>query len=192
MDLQSLNFLRESNLRIGVLGGSFNPAHQGHLDISMDALKLYKFDYIMWLIASQNPLKENYQLTIYQRGYKALETANNHPCGHRILVTTAERDMGTFYLYDSMNFLIRRFPQVDFTWLMGMDNITNFHKWYRYEELAKLCKIIVFDRPVDARFRNHCRFLSKFKPTIAKLATANIIIRKGRLNSISSTKIRSI
>ena len=74
---------------------------------------------------------------------------------------------------------------------MGFDNIMNFHHWHHYEQFTKLCKIIIFDRPGSFRFMNHCQFLSKFKPTVAKFQTNNIIIDKGFLNPISSTLIQN-
>lgn len=187
-DLQSLNFLRHTKLKVGVLGGSFNPAHQGHVDISEMAIKKFKMDYVIWLVANQNPLKNSYDEDIAARGKDALNIINNR----RILVSIAERDLNTIYTYDSMNKLTSYFPQIEFTWLMGIDNAANFHKWYKYEEFTKLCKIIIFDRPVASRYTNHCRFLSKLKPIVANSQSGNIIIHKGKLNSVSSTLIRQM
>lgn len=187
-DLQSLNFLRHSKLKIGVLGGSFNPAHKGHVDISICALKKFKMDYVIWLVANQNPLKDNYDKNIISRGNTALDLM---PDNSRILVSIAERDLGTIYAYDSMKQLIMRFPNNDFTWLMGMDNILHFHKWYRYKKFVELCKIIIFDRPMESKGIKYCRFMSEFKAIVANSQSSNIIVHKGKLNSTSSTVIRN-
>lgn len=185
-NLQSLNFLRYSKLKIGLLGGSFNPAHNGHVDISEMALKTFRMDYVIWLVANQNPLKEKYNKDMFVRAQDALEVVSNP----RILVSTLEYDLGTMYAYDTLSKLKLCFPMADFTWLMGIDNVVNFHKWYRYQEFTKLCKMIIFDRPIDSRISYFGHFFSEFKPTIANSQCSNIIIHKGKLNDISSTLIR--
>lgn len=187
-NLQSLNFFRyANNLKVGILGGSFNPAHSGHIAISELALKKFNMDYVIWLVANQNPLKDTYNANIIERSETALDMITNP----RILVSTAEHDLHTIYIYDSMLALTKQFQHIDFTWLMGIDNIANFDKWYKNTEFVKLCKIVIFDRPVKSRITNYCRFLSKFKPTIANSQTSNIIIHKGKLSDASSTSIRN-
>ena len=185
-NLQSLNFLKGTNLKIGVLGGSFEPAHYGHLLISKQAIDLYKCDYVIWLVANQNPLKSKYKHTIIERAEQAAKVAS-HP---QIIVSTVEYDFGTHYLYNSLKKLKMYFSGNNFVWLMGMDNLSNFHKWYRFTEIPNLCKIILFDRPVRERFVNNCQFSLKFKPILAKTQTHNIIIHKGLMHPISSSQIQ--
>tara|TARA_B110000503_G_C7154317_1_gene416609 strand:- start:728 stop:1318 length:591 start_codon:yes stop_codon:yes gene_type:complete len=187
MNLQALGFLRNLNLRIGVLGGTFNPAHSGHLMISMEALKFYKFDYVIWLVANQNPLKRTNSKNIFSRARESLEIVN-HP---RIIVSTAEYDLGSFYIYDSLKALIERFPTIEFSWLMGIDNAASFRKWYRYKDIPKLCDIIIFDRPVYARLVNINSFICKPKGVLAKTQTKNIILHRNSLCAVSSTQIRA-
>ncbi|MDG1436712.1 MAG: hypothetical protein P8P83_02875 [Rickettsiaceae bacterium] len=186
-NLQALNFMRNTNLRIGVLGGTFNPAHSGHLGISIQALKFHKFDYIIWLVANQNPLKSTNEKNIFTRSKQAVEISQ-HP---RIIVSSAEHDLGTYYSYDSLKSLIQRFPTVKFSWLMGVDNLSNFKKWYRYKDLPKLCDIIIFDRPVDNRLVSSSAFSLKLNGELAKNQTNNIIIHRKNLCTVSSTKIRT-
>lgn len=186
-NLQSLNFLRHTdNLKVGILGGSFNPAHAGHFAISEQAIKKFGMDYVIWLVANQNPLKTSYNTSIIDRASSAVEVASNP----RILVSTLESELGTYYTYDSMMKLKGRFPNVDFTWLMGIDNMMHFHKWYKYRQFAQLCKIIIFDRPVAPRLINFGRFMSELKPIVANSQSDNIIVYRGKLSSVSSTSIR--
>jgi nicotinate-nucleotide adenylyltransferase len=185
-NLQSLNFMKNSTLKVGILGGSFNPAHRGHYMISVEAIKAYNLDYVIWLIANQNPLKPVYKTGITERANAALSVAQ-HP---KILVSDAESQLGTFYIYDSLKAMNDRFPKIDFTWLMGIDNLENFHKWHNYNNIPDLCKIIVFDRPGRTKFVNNSKFQLKFKPFVAKKQTNNIMIHRGRMIALSSSEIR--
>ena len=114
-DLQSLNFLRDAKLKIGVLGGSFNPAHSGHLCISLRALQMFGLDYVIWLVANQNPLKEKYKAKIFSRAESALKIIS-HP---RIIVSTAEYDLGTRYTYDTMRKMIVNFASSEILLVNG-------------------------------------------------------------------------
>lgn len=188
--LQDLTFLKNlptSNSKIGVLGGSFDPAHIGHLQISLRALKKFKMDYVVWLVANQNPFKPAYRSSIQERATCAAEFAD-HP---KILVTTLEQEIGTFYSYHTITFMKEHFPNLNLTWLMGIDNLAHFDKWYKSDQLAELMNFIVFDRPTTRRFTNHCRFLSKLNPAIAKSAHPHIIVDRGALCPVSSTAIKS-
>lgn len=186
-NIQALNFMRHTNLRIGVLGGTFNPAHQGHLAISIEALKFYKFDYIIWLVANQNPLKPTNKKNIFARAQQAVKFA----CHPRIIVSTAEYDMGSCHSYDSLSSLIKRFPTVEFSWLMGIDNAAHFQQWHRYQEIPQLCNIIIFDRPVSTRLVNCSAFALKPNGSLAKTQTNHIIIHRKNLCAVSSTQIRA-
>lgn len=186
-DLQSLNFMKNASLKVGILGGSFDPAHLGHTLISVEAIKAYGLDYVIWLVANQNPLKPTYKASPEQRLRQARLMAH-HP---RILVSSAEQDLKTFYIYDSLKMLKERFPNVDFTWLMGIDNLNTFHKWYKFSEIPNLCKIVIFDRSCRTRLVNKSHFWLKFKPIVAKTQTNNIIIHRGRMFPFSSSEIKA-
>jgi nicotinate (nicotinamide) nucleotide adenylyltransferase len=185
-NLQSLNFLKDTKLKIGVLGGSFNPAHQGHFLISKQAIDIYKCDYVIWLVAKQNPLKTMYKDPIHKRAEQASRMVS-HP---RIIVSSLEDELGGCYLYNSLAKLIARLSGNHFIWLMGVDNLTNFHRWYRHEEISMLCEMILFDRPVKERFVNNSQFNLKHKRILAKTQTNNIITHKGVMCPASSSQIK--
>ena len=145
--LQELNFLNNGKVKVGVLGGTFDPAHTGHLMISKRALDFYNFDYVIWLVANQNPLKKKNERNIFKRAEQSLSIVDDD----RILVSIVEHDFNTQYMYDSMSCLVKHFPNLEFTWMMGIDNIVDFPKWHRSREIPKLCNIIIFDRPCATR-----------------------------------------
>ncbi len=185
-NLQSLNFLRNCQLNIGILGGSFDPAHIGHLHISQQAIKILNLDYVIWLVSLQNPLKKQYNSDIFARTTRAAQIVT-HP---RILVSSAEYDIKSYYIYNSLRKFKEIFNMINFTFLMGIDNINNFHKWYRYQDILNLCKIVVFDRPSLFGRLNLQRFIINNKANIDKNQTNNIMILRGIMSHASSSVIR--
>lgn len=186
-NLQELNFLNSAFLRVGIFGGTFDPAHQGHLSIAMRALKFYKMDYVIWLVANQNTLKKTNERSVFERAKTVLDIVD-HP---KMIVSTAEYDLGFCQTYDTLEYFTKNFPQIKFTWLMGIDNLVNFHKWGRYKEIPDLCDIIVFDRPVVNRLVDIKSFKLIQKPKLAKKQINSIIVDRGSLVPLSSTEIRS-
>ncbi len=184
--LQELNFLNNGKVKVGVLGGTFDPAHTGHLMISKRALDFYNFDYVIWLVANQNPLKKKNERNIFKRAEQSLSIVDDD----RILVSIVEHDFDTQYMYDSMSCLIKHFPNVEFTWMMGIDNIVDFPKWHRSREIPKLCNIIIFDRPCATRDVNPKDFGLKPTGNLDNAEVHNIIIDRNDLYDISSTQIR--
>jgi nicotinate-nucleotide adenylyltransferase len=129
-------------MRIGLLGGSFNPAHGGHLYVSEIARKALKLDYVWWLVSPGNPLKSEpapLELRMTQ--------ARNAAQVPRIRVTDIERRLGTRYTVDTVVALQRRFPGVHFIWLMGSDNLEQFARWRRWRDIAGHIPIAVVRRP---------------------------------------------
>jgi len=185
-NLQDLSFLNESQIKVGVLGGTFDPAHSGHLMISKRALDFHHFDYVIWLVASQNPLKAKNSKSVFERAELAVKEADDD----RIIISTAEHDLKAQYMYDSMSGLIEKLPNVEFIWMMGIDNVANFPKWHRSDEIPKLCNIIIFDRPCSERFVNLEDFGLKAKANLDNTEVKNIIIDNNDLYNISSTQIR--
>ena len=185
-NLQALNFMHGLPLRVGVLGGTFDPAHEGHLIISEQALNFYHFDFVIWLVANQNPTKPPMQRNIFIRAQNALKVAM-HP---KIIVSTAEYDLNSFYSYEAILLLLQRYKTVKFTWLMGMDLANSFRKWYRREDLIKLCDILIFDRPCNTRLINKATIGLKPKANLAKTENNNIIVHRGKLCDLSSTQLR--
>ncbi|MEO0617923.1 MAG: nicotinate-nucleotide adenylyltransferase [Pseudomonadota bacterium] len=132
------------NMRIGLLGGTFNPAHDGHRHISREALKRLALDRIWWLVTPGNPLKDNVELPKIETRAAHAAAIADHP---RIDVTLLEQRLGTSYTADTLDRLTRRSPGVRFVWLMGGDNLAGFHQWDRWQDIAGLMPFAVLDRP---------------------------------------------
>jgi nicotinate (nicotinamide) nucleotide adenylyltransferase len=180
-DLQSLNILNDCKLNIAILGGSFDPAHHGHLLISELALERLSLDYVIWLVSIQNPLKEKYKTNIFARARSALNFISNP----RILVSSAEYDLKLNYTYDIMQYFVRMFNNINFTYLMGLDNVSHFETWYRYEEIPAICRIAIFNRPGFCEGFNLEQFAKKF-------LKSNIIYFADSNSTMSSSKIKNI
>jgi len=131
--------------RIGLLGGSFNPAHTGHRRISLHALRTLGLDEVWWLVSPGNPLKEEARdmAPFAARLASAARLARRA----RIRVSDFEQRAGTRYTVDTVTALKRRFPRHDFIWLLGSDTLPNFHKWRDWRGLARELPIAVIPRP---------------------------------------------
>src|SRR5690606_10326285 len=133
-----------AGLRVGLLGGSFNPAHAGHRHISLEALRRLKLDEIWWLVTPQNPLKPVCGTAPLDRRVAAARRVADHP---RIRVTDIERRLGTRYTADTLAALTARFPRTRFVWLMGADNLAQIHRWRHWTRIFHTVPIAVLDRP---------------------------------------------
>ncbi|MCZ6603901.1 MAG: nicotinate-nucleotide adenylyltransferase [Alphaproteobacteria bacterium] len=129
--------------RVGLLGGSFNPAHDGHLDISLAALKRLRLHSVWWLVSPQNPLKDRHTMAPIQDRLAAARVAARD---RRIWVTDLERGLGTNYTVDTLATLTARVPGTDFVWLMGADNLAQIPQWRRWPKIFKTVPIAVFAR----------------------------------------------
>ena len=129
---------------IGLLGGSFNPAHDGHRHISLSALKRLNLDAVWWVVAPRNPLKSPADLAPFQTRLQQARAVARHP---RIQVTAIEREIGTIYTVDTLSVLVRRFSDVRFVWLMGADNLVQISTWERWPRIFALVPIAVLVRP---------------------------------------------
>jgi nicotinate-nucleotide adenylyltransferase len=130
--------------RIGLLGGSFNPAHRAHRRISLAARDALGLDEIWWLVSPGNPLKPAKGMApLADRFASALEMARRAP----IRVTAIERELGTVYTADTLSSLVRRYPQHRFIWLMGADNLGQLHRWRDWRNMSRTMPIAVATRP---------------------------------------------
>ena len=131
--------------RIGLLGGSFNPAHKAHRAISIAAMTALDLDEVWWLVSPGNPLKEGAKdmAAFGARFASAQRQARNA----RIRVSDFELREGTRYTVDTVKLLKRRFPKDRFIWLLGSDTLPNFHKWRDWRGLAREVPIAVIPRP---------------------------------------------
>jgi nicotinate-nucleotide adenylyltransferase len=130
--------------RIGLLGGSFNPAHAGHRQISLSALRRLRLDEVWWLVSPQNPLKAADGMAPLAQRMAGARTAASHA---RIRVTDVERFLGTRYTVDTIAALRQLFPLTRFVWLMGADNLAQMAHWKRWPDLCRLVPFAVLDRP---------------------------------------------
>lgn len=128
----------------GLLGGSFNPAHGGHRAISLLALHALGLDDVWWLVSPGNPLKEAAGMApLAARMTTARAQARRAP----IMVTAIERQLGTRYTVDTLAKLVRKFPKRRFIWIMGADNLVQFHRWRDWRRIAAHMPIAVIARP---------------------------------------------
>ena len=131
-------------MRIGLYGGSFNPAHAGHRHVSLLALKRLGLDRVWWLVTPGNPLKDHGDLVSTEERVARARQVASHP---RIDVTAFEEGIGARYTIDTLEFLKRRFPAVRFVWIMGADNLAGFHRWRGWRAIAEAMPMAVIDRP---------------------------------------------
>ena len=135
--------------RIGLLGGSFNPAHRAHRRISLAALDALGLDEIWWLVSPGNPLKPVKGMAPLAARFAAAAAMARHA---PIRVTAIERELGTVYTAETLEKLVLRYPQHRFLWLMGADNLAQFHRWRDWRSIARTMPIAVATRPgYDAR-----------------------------------------
>lgn len=139
--------LYTDGMRIGLLGGSFDPPHEAHRAISLFAMKRLKLDRIWWLVSPGNPLKQEHPPRTLDERMAAAQRLAHHP---RIDVSCLESVIGTRYTSDTINYLRRRCSGVHFVWIMGADNLAQFHRWENWQGIAAEVPIAVIDRPPDS------------------------------------------
>lgn len=130
--------------RIGILGGSFNPAHRGHRRISAFAARALGLDEVWWLVSPGNPLKPAKGMAPLAARVASAQQASR---GLPIRVTAIERELGTRYTVDTLAALTKRYPKNRFIWLMGADNLDQFHLWRDWRRIARTVPIAVIARP---------------------------------------------
>lgn len=130
--------------KIGLLGGSFNPAHRGHRRISLAAIQALGLDEVWWLVSPGNPLKPAKGMAPYEA---RLASAREEAKGNRIRVSDFERRAGTRYTVDTLAAIRKRYPGDRFIWLMGADTVAQFHQWRRWRDMAAMVPIAVIHRP---------------------------------------------
>ncbi len=133
-------------MRIGLLGGSFNPAHEAHRALSLLAWKRLGLDRVWWLVSPGNPLKENSALPAIE---KRIAQAREIAASPYIDVAAPEVAYRTRYTYDTLIRVTAAQPATRFVWLMGADNLAQFHRWKRWQDIAQMMPIAVIERPGD-------------------------------------------
>lgn len=183
--------------RIGLLGGSFNPAHRGHRAISLQALRRLDLDEIWWLVSPQNPLKSPEDMAPLDVRLASARVAARHP---RIRPTAIESKLGTRYAVDTVFRLQQHFPHVRFIWVMGADNLVQFHRWRAWRRLARRVPIAVLARPHyigNSLFAPAMAWLRRFRRRAAdakkwtEWELPAIVILNIRLDPTSATALRA-
>jgi nicotinate-nucleotide adenylyltransferase len=154
---------------IGLLGGSFDPAHEGHVHITKEALKRFGLDRVWWLVSPGNPLKSQGPAAIETR----LEHARNVMVHPKVVVTDIEAHTGTRYTAQTLEVLQKLYPSVRFVWLMGADNLADFHRWDRWEWIMQNVPIGVIARPGE-------RVAARMSPAAERFSRAKIMGRVSR------------
>ena len=141
-------FRHTARQRIGLLGGSFNPAHEGHAHIADLALRHLKLDAVWWLVSPQNPFKASSGMSSFgDRFLSAVKAASAGRSARRMVVSDLEMRLGTTRTADTLCLLKRRMPGCRLVWIMGADNLASFHRWYQSHLIARLMPVIVINRP---------------------------------------------
>ncbi len=181
-----------------MLGGSFNPAHEGHLYISRMALRRLGLDEVWWLVSPQNPLKPTNGMAEFARRMAAAkDVAAAEP---RIRVSDFEQVRGTRYTADTLATLARTQPRSRFVWLMGADNLLQIHRWHRWSSIFNTVPVAVFGRPgyslratsgVAARRFARDRWPQAAAKRLADACTPAWVFLKIREHPESATRIRA-
>ena len=130
-------------LKIGLMGGSFNPPHNGHLKIAKLALKNLNLDEVWWLVSTKNPLKTSKGLMSLSKRVKLTKKIANHP---KFKVLNIENNLKTKNSYDLLKKILPRLSNMKLIWIMGSDNLFNFSKWYKAKKISNLIPFAVFNR----------------------------------------------
>ena len=134
----------EPGLKVGLLGGSFNPAHEGHAHVAETAMQRLGLDRVIWLVSPQNPLKDDSETApLAERMASAQEFAR----GPAMVVSDFESRVGCRWTVDTLRAIVARHPGVKFVWLMGSDNLATFHRWRGWTDIAAAMPMAVIARP---------------------------------------------
>ncbi|WP_285672032.1 nicotinate-nucleotide adenylyltransferase [Paralimibaculum aggregatum] len=181
--------------RIGILGGSFDPPHQGHVHITRWALRRLALDRVWWLVSPGNPLKAAGPAELDRR-IAACHALIRHP---RVEVTDIERHLGSPYTAHTLAALRQCYPGVRLIWLMGADNLVNFHRWERWTEIMEHTPVGVMARPGEqlragfspaARRFARARLLQRDAAALGHRPAPSWVLLTGPMSPASSTAIR--
>ncbi len=186
-----------SRRRVGLLGGSFNPAHEGHRHISLFALKVLRLHQIWWLVSPQNPLKSGTDMAAFSARLAGARQTTRHP---RVLASDLEVRFGTQFTADTLRELQHRYPRTRFVWLIGADNLTQIPRWRHWQEIFRRMPVAAFNRPPYSlkavagravrRFA-HRRIVSSCAGRLAATAPPAWMFLRNPLHPASATAIRS-
>ncbi len=182
---------------VGLFGGSFNPAHQGHLLVAEIALRRLGLDQLWWMVTPGNPLKSRSLLAPLEERLAGCETLAEDP---RIKVTAFEQALGTSYTARTLEYVRVRNPDVNFIWIMGADNLASFDRWQRWRKIATTFPIAVIDRPGSTLAYLSSKMARTFDYARVDEEDAGVLWRKkapawtfihGPRSTLSSTALRA-
>lgn len=186
--LQEIKNLNLERKKIGLLGGSFNPPHNGHLLISQKALSM-GIDLVIWLVVPQNPLKPKYGLSLNERVSLASKLVSSH---ENIIISDLEKDIASYNSFDTITFLTSEFQNTDFIWLMGVDCLESFHLWENYERFPEMVDIIIFNRKGFENLIYDSIAAKVLQPKTCDIYKSGVIFVSEKLSDLSSTQIREL
>ena len=192
-----LGFRLERGMKVGLLGGSFNPAHEGHAHVAETALARLGLDAVIWLVSPQNPLKSRRDTEpLDQR----MASARKQARGPRMLVSDAESRIEAQYTLDTLRILKARHPGVHFVWIMGADNLASFHRWRGWLQIMQETPVAVVSRPwaaMKGRLSPAAKRFARYRHSSASarrlpyMAPPAWVFLRGPFNFQSSTALRS-
>ena len=168
--------------RIGILGGSFDPAHKGHIKISKEAKKRFNLKSIFWVITKKNPFKKRSFSSLSRRITMAKKLSIKNKF---IKVIFLENKCKSNRAFKYIKYLNRKYVNNDLYFIMGADNLIDFHKWKNWKEIPKICKILVFDRE---NYKQKCLKSVAYK----KIDRKRLKFIKFNKVNISSSQLRKI
>ena len=162
-------------MAVGLFGGSFNPAHDGHAHVAETAMRRLGLDRVIWLVSPQNPLKDaRDSAPLAERMASARTAAAMAAAGPSMVVSDFETRVGTQWTVDTLRALTARHPGVRFVWLMGSDNLAGFHKWRGWTDIMRMMPMAVIARPGS-------QLDSRTAPAAARFASARVPAARARL-----------
>ncbi|MEW5688275.1 MAG: nicotinate-nucleotide adenylyltransferase [Pseudomonadota bacterium] len=191
-----LGFTLKRGMKVGLYGGSFNPAHDGHAHVAETAKRRLGLDRVIWLVSPQNPLKSRHEtadLADRIAGAKALARSPG------MIVTEVESRLGSAYTIDTIRALKARFPGVQFVWIMGADSLASFHRWKGWTQIMREVPVAVVSRPwisLKSRFSPAAQRFGRYRHRsesairLAGSRTPAWVFLFGRFNFQSSTALR--
>ncbi|MDR3376956.1 MAG: nicotinate-nucleotide adenylyltransferase [Ancalomicrobiaceae bacterium] len=189
--------MAKPGMAIGLLGGSFNPPHAGHLHVASVALARLGLDRVWMMVTPGNPLKELNGLPTLATRIRATRALVRDP---RIVVTGFEASLGSAYTWTTIRHLVQTFPRVDFVWVMGADNLAGFHRWQHWRRIAATVPLAIVDRPGStlsaqsspaAAVMSQARIGEAAAGTLAGRPAPAWVFLHARRNDLSSSRLRA-
>lgn len=192
-----LGFDLKPGMRVGLYGGSFNPAHEGHAHVAETARRRLRLDRVIWLVSPQNPLKSGHETAALA---ERMAGARRFARGRDMIVSDAETRFGSQYTIDIVRSLQARFPGVQFVWIMGADSLATFHRWRGWTQIMAEIPVAVVSRPwISLKSRSspaarrfaHARVPIQQAPLLPAATPPRWVFLTGPLNFQSSTLLRA-